>query len=163
MLQTSALATISLLSHVISGSFPASRNVSDEEWNTILKEENTLLSAIIKTNESQQTHQRKERAAERIACEIKGSGIAIQRDRKIFDGLLAEFSRLRWGQITKAGQEGQLQNAVGALPGEIQWSYESAIVSINGIAVARFYGSYNDSDAPSAPMVHADDVPETAH
>ncbi|KAJ5120758.1 uncharacterized protein N7515_010146 [Penicillium bovifimosum] len=144
-------------------SFPASRYISDEEWNSILKKENTLLSAIIKTNESQQTHQRKERAAERIACEIKGSGIAMQRDRKIFDGLLAEFSRLRWSQITKAGQEGQLQNAVGALPGEIQWSYESAVISIEGITVARFYGSYNDSDALSAPMVRADDVPETAH
>ncbi|KAJ5661407.1 uncharacterized protein N7477_009023 [Penicillium maclennaniae] len=113
-------------------------------------------------NESQQTHQRKERAAERIACEIKGSGIAIQQGRKFSDGLLAEYSRLRWGQIFQAGQEGQLQNAIGALPGEIQWSYESGVISNNGITVARFRGAYNDSDAPSAPMVHADDVPETA-
>jgi hypothetical protein len=67
------------------------------EWNSILKKEITLLSAIIKTNESQQTYRRKERAAERIACEIKGSGIASQRDRKMYDGLLAEFSRLRLG------------------------------------------------------------------
>lgn len=87
----------------------------------------------------------------------------MQRDRKIFDGLLAEFSRLRWGQITKAGQEGQLQNAIGGLPGEIQWSYESGVISINGFAAAMFHGAYNDSDAPSAPMVHVDDVPETAN
>ncbi|KAJ5297267.1 uncharacterized protein N7443_008160 [Penicillium atrosanguineum] len=34
-------------------SFSASRNIFDEEWNSILKKENTLLLAIIKPNESQ--------------------------------------------------------------------------------------------------------------
>jgi hypothetical protein len=97
VLQISALTTISLLSHVIRVSYFASRTISDEEWNTILKKENTLLSAIIQMNESQQTHQRKERAAERIACEIKGSGMAMYRDRENFYGLLTEISRLRWG------------------------------------------------------------------
>jgi hypothetical protein len=70
-------------------------NVSDEEWNSILAKEIALLSAVIRANESQQAHQLKERAAERIACEIKGYSIAMQHHRRIFDELLAEFRQLR--------------------------------------------------------------------
>ena len=143
--------------------FPASRTISDEEWFPILEKENALLSAIINANKSQQTHQLKERAAERIACEIKGYGIAMQRDRKIFDELLAELGRLRWGQINNAGKEGQLPNAIGAVPEEIQWTYDSGVTSINGIAIARFQGAYSDNDAPPAPIAHAENaVSETA-
>jgi hypothetical protein len=164
MFQSSVLAIISLLSYFNRlAIFSASKNISDEEWNPILEKENALLSAIIKANESQQTHQCKERAAERIAYEIKGYGIAMQRDRKIFDGLLAEFGRLRWGYITNTGKEGQLPNGIRALPDDIQRSYDSGVISMNGIAVARFQGAYNDSDAPSAPMVHAKSaISETA-
>ncbi|KAJ5117469.1 hypothetical protein N7448_011101 [Penicillium atrosanguineum] len=161
--QYSVLITITLLSFF--SRLPAifaPKDVSDEEWDSILAQESALLSAFIKADDSQQAQQLEERAAERIACEIRAKGIAMLYHREILNGLLAEFDRLRWGQITKAGQEGQLQSPVGALPDEIQWPYESTIVSTNRIAIARFSGSYNDSDALSAPMVHADDVPETA-
>jgi hypothetical protein len=48
---------ISLLNYFIRlAIFPALRNISDEEWNPILEKENALLLAIIKANESQQTH-----------------------------------------------------------------------------------------------------------
>lgn len=124
MFKSFVLAIISLLSYFIRlATFPASRSISDEEWNPILEKENALLSAIIKANESQQTHQRKERAAERIACEIKGYGIAMQRDRKIFDGLLSEFRQLRWGQTTGSGTGDQLPpNGISALLDENQFS-----------------------------------------
>ncbi|KAJ5303214.1 hypothetical protein N7476_010013 [Penicillium atrosanguineum] len=129
---------------------------------------NAMLPAIFTSNktptknDSRQAQRLEERAAERIACEIGAKGIAMHYHRKIFDELLAEFGRLRWGQMANTGNEGQLPNATGALSDEIQWSYDNGIISMNGIAVARFSGSYNDSDALSIPMVHADNVPETA-
>ncbi|KAJ5125651.1 hypothetical protein N7526_007828 [Penicillium atrosanguineum] len=131
-------------------------------WDSILAQEIALLSAFIKADDSRQAQRLEERAAERIACEIGAKGIAMHYHRKIFDELLAEFGRLRWGQMANTGNEGQLPNATGALSDEIQWSYDNGIISMNGIAVARFSGSYNDSDALSIPMVHADNVPETA-
>ena len=164
MFQFSVLANISVLSYFIRlAIFPSPRNISDEEWIPILEKENALLSAIIKTNESQQTHQLKERAAERIACEIEGYGIAMQRDRKILDGLLADLSRLRWGKLTNE-KYGQLPSAIGALPDEIQWTYGSGVSGSNRIAVARFQGAYDDNDALTSSMSHAENaVLETAN
>jgi hypothetical protein len=77
-----------------------------------------LLSALIKANESQQAHQLKERAAERISCEIKGYGIAMQHHRKILDELLTDFRQLRWGQINDTTNDDQLPRAISNLPHE---------------------------------------------
>ncbi|KAJ5117642.1 hypothetical protein N7448_011274 [Penicillium atrosanguineum] len=98
----------------------ASNKVSDKEWNSILAQEIALLSAFIKADDSRQAQRLEERAAERIACEIGAKGIAMHYHRKIFDGLLAEFGRLRWGQMANTENEGQLPNATGALSDEIQ-------------------------------------------
>jgi hypothetical protein len=99
--------------------FSASENISDDEWNSILVKESSLLSAIIEANKCHHAHQLIERAAERIICEIKGHGIAMQHHRNFLDGLLVKFRQLRWGQRTDSWNQDQLfPNAVSGLPDE---------------------------------------------
>jgi hypothetical protein len=86
----------------------------------------------------------------------------MQHHRKVFHELLAEFRQLQLGQITDPGSEDQLPHVINGLPHENQWSHDSGVISMDGIAVARFQGAYNGSDSPSATIVHADAVSETA-
>ncbi|KAJ5642207.1 hypothetical protein N7490_006207 [Penicillium lividum] len=99
--------------------FSTSENISDDEWDSILVKESSLLLAIIEANKCHHAHQLIERAAERIICEIKGHGIAMQHHRNFLDGLLVEFRQLRWGQRTDSWNQDQLfPNAVSDLPDE---------------------------------------------
>jgi hypothetical protein len=77
---------------------------------------------MIKTNEWQHAHQIKERAVERIACEMRGHGTGINLQRQIFDELWSEFYELRRGQRTGFLNEDQLpENGINVMPEEAEF------------------------------------------
>lgn len=76
---------------------------------------------MIKTNEWQQAHQIKERVVERIACEMRGHGTGIIRQRQIYDELLSEFYELRQGQEARFPKGEQIpQSVVNVMPDEAE-------------------------------------------
>ncbi|KAJ5642677.1 hypothetical protein N7490_006677 [Penicillium lividum] len=86
--QTSALLT----------TFSASENISDDEWDSILVKESSLLSAVIEANKCHHAHQLIERAAERVICEIKGHGIAMQHHRNFLMDFWSSFASYDGGK-----------------------------------------------------------------
>jgi len=80
------------------------------------------------------------RTVEHIACETKRRGIATQHHRKVFDGLLSEFRRLRSGKGTNCMDKAQLPvKAINTMLGEVQFThYNGYRVSFgNGVAIVR--------------------------
>lgn len=70
-----------------------------------------------------------DRVVERIACEMRGHGTGINRQRQIYDELLSEFYELRRGQEARFPIEDQIpQDEVNVAPEEAQLIvYDGAI------------------------------------
>lgn len=67
------------------------------------------------------SHHIKERVVERIACEMRGHGTEIIRQRQIYDELLSEFYEMRQGQEARFPKREQIpQSVVNAMPDEVE-------------------------------------------
>lgn len=110
--------------------FSTPRDISDEECTSVLVKENDLLSAIIEANKRQHAHLERRRGLKRVASEIEGHGLAMQHPRKVFNGLFAEISQLKYRRRTNPGDKSQLcVSGIDLMPERAQSCQHNGVIS----------------------------------